>query len=84
MLESPRCGARTRVGGSCRSPAVSGKRRCRMHGGAKGVGAPKENQNAIKHGTYTKIAFQQRKEMRDLLKEAQKLVRISNEPKDVA
>jgi glucans biosynthesis protein len=30
---APRCGARTRGGGACRSPAVRGKRRCRMHGG---------------------------------------------------
>ncbi|MGA8688593.1 MAG: HGGxSTG domain-containing protein [Methyloceanibacter sp.] len=34
MLASPRCGAKTRSGGSCRSPAVSGKTRCRIHGGA--------------------------------------------------
>ncbi|MGC1319451.1 MAG: HGGxSTG domain-containing protein [Pseudolabrys sp.] len=39
MLSSPRCGARNRRGGFCRSPAVSGKRRCRMHGGAPGSGA---------------------------------------------
>jgi hypothetical protein len=31
-----------------------------MHGGAKGTGAPAGNQNAWKHGTYTKEAFQQR------------------------
>ncbi|MGC1177874.1 MAG: HGGxSTG domain-containing protein [Methyloceanibacter sp.] len=30
MLASPRCGAKTRSGGSCRSPAVSGKTRCRI------------------------------------------------------
>ena len=38
MLASPRCGAQTRSGGSCRSPAVSGKKRCRIHGaeGAEG------------------------------------------------
>ncbi|MFX7914628.1 HGGxSTG domain-containing protein, partial [Acinetobacter baumannii] len=35
MLASARCGARTRLGGACRAPAVRGKRRCRMHGGAK-------------------------------------------------
>ena len=36
MLASPRCGAKTRSGGACRSPAVSGRKRCRMHGGARG------------------------------------------------
>lgn len=30
----PRCGAKTRAGGSCRWPVVAGKRRCRFHGGA--------------------------------------------------
>ena len=30
---APRCGARTRAGCPCRSPAVRGKQRCRMHGG---------------------------------------------------
>src|SRR5271157_2872335 len=29
----PRCGAHTRSGCPCRSPAVRGKLRCRMHGG---------------------------------------------------
>ncbi|WP_404947166.1 HGGxSTG domain-containing protein [Rhizorhabdus wittichii] len=45
----PRCGARTRSGHPCRSPAVNGSRRCRMHGG-KGSGAPRGNRNAWKHG----------------------------------
>jgi len=31
--ERPRCGAKTRAGGSCKAPAVRGKSRCRMHGG---------------------------------------------------
>ena len=64
MLSSPRCGARTRLGLACRSPAVSGKKRCRMHGGAKGSGAPKANQNALKHGAYTKRAVLRRTELR--------------------
>ena len=53
MMASERCGARTRAGGACRSPAVSGRRRCRMHGGAQGSGAPKGNSNALKAGLYT-------------------------------
>jgi len=79
MLASLRCGATTRTGASCRSPAVSGKRRCRMHGGAKGSGAPKGNQNAWKHGTYTKDAFQQRREMRDMVRQVQKLLSEGND-----
>ncbi|MGE3693228.1 MAG: hypothetical protein AB7F98_17775 [Novosphingobium sp.] len=33
MLTSPRCCASTRSGKSCRSPAVAGTQRCRMHAG---------------------------------------------------
>ncbi|WP_423228900.1 hypothetical protein [Sphingomonas jatrophae] len=29
---------------------MRGKKRCRMHGGARGSGAPKGNSNALKHG----------------------------------
>jgi hypothetical protein len=32
--------------------AVHGKKRCRMHGGASGSGAPKANRNARKHGLF--------------------------------
>ena len=59
MLASPRCGAKTRSGKPCRSPAVTGKKRCRMHGGAKGSGAPKGNQNAYKDGAYTREALEE-------------------------
>ena len=31
--DRPRCGAKTRAGGSCNAPAVPGKERCRTHGG---------------------------------------------------
>jgi hypothetical protein len=40
MHGATRCGAKTRRGTACQSPAVRGKRRCRMHGGAPGSGAP--------------------------------------------
>jgi hypothetical protein len=53
MKLSPRCGAWTRSGGACRAPAVSGRARCRMHGGAAGSGAPRGNKNALKSGLYT-------------------------------
>jgi len=53
MQESPRCGARTRSGAPCKSPAVRGQARCRMHGGAKDSGAPKGNTNAYRHGLYS-------------------------------
>ena len=74
MLASVRCGAKTRSGVACRSPAVQGKRRCRMHGGAAGSGAPKNNKNALKHGLYTKEAIEARKQLRTLLRQSRKLV----------
>ena len=52
LAEAPRCGARTRAGMECQSPAVSGKQRCRMHGGTN-PGAPIGNRNARKHGGYS-------------------------------
>ena len=55
MHLSPRCGARSkRTGEPCRSAAMKNGR-CRMHGG-KSTGAPKGNQNALKHGNYTAAA----------------------------
>jgi hypothetical protein len=75
MLGSPRCGAKIRCGGPCRSPAVHGKKRCRMHGGAPGSGAQKGNQNARRHGLFTGDAIAERKEIRVLLGEARRLLR---------
>jgi len=60
MKRITRCGARTRSGTPCRSPAVRGKRRCRMHGGAAGSGAPIGNKNALRHGHYTAEAIAER------------------------
>ena len=74
MLASPRCGAKTRSGGSCRSPAGRGKRRCRMHGGAPGSGAPSGNQNARRHGRFTGDAIAERRQIEALLGEAWKLL----------
>jgi glucans biosynthesis protein len=70
MLSSQRCGARTRSGKPCASPAVSGKKRCRMHGGAHGSGAPAGNKNALKHGLYTREAIAQRRQLRQLIRQS--------------
>ena len=67
MRQSPRCGAKTRAGTPCQAPAVYGKKRCRMHGGAHGSGAPKDNQNALKHGMYSRDTLEFKKHMRKLL-----------------
>jgi hypothetical protein len=74
MLASLRCRAKTRSGGACRSPAVHGKKRCRMHGGAPGSGAPRANQNARKHGLFTGDAIAERRQIQVLLGEARKLL----------
>lgn len=69
MHLAPRCGARTRRGAACQQPATA-KGKCRMHGGAKGSGAPKGNKNALKHGRYTAEAIAERRLLSRLLKEA--------------
>jgi uncharacterized protein YjcR len=78
MLASLRCGAKTRRDSACRSPAVRGKKRCRMHGGAQGSGAPRENQNARKHGLFTRGAIEERRRIEALIGEVQKLLKEMN------
>ena len=75
MMSSPRCGAKTRAGEPCRAPAVAGKKRCRMHGGALGSGAPKGNRNALKHGAFTRQAIAERLKLRDLVRQSRALIR---------
>jgi uncharacterized protein YjcR len=74
MLASQRCGAKTRSGKPCMSPAVSGKKRCRMHGGAPGSGAPRGNKNALKHGRYTREAIAERRQVLALVQQARMLL----------
>jgi hypothetical protein len=75
MLSSPRCGAKTRLGKPCNSPAVRGKKRCRMHGGAPGSGAPPGNQNALKHGLHTREAVEERRQLQALLRQSRELLK---------
>ena len=74
MLESLRCGAKTRSGKPCKSPAVAGKKRCRMHGGAPGSGAPRGNKNALKNGLYTREAIEERRQLRAFMRQSRKLL----------
>jgi glucans biosynthesis protein len=73
-----RCGARTRTTGApCKAPAMKGKARCRLHGGAS-PGAPKGEQNGnYRHGRRTQEAETQRRQGRALLRE---LLRLLAEP----
>lgn len=70
LAAAPRCLAKTRKGTECQSPAMRGRRRCRMHGGTNS-GPPKGNQNALKHGGYSAKTLQAVR----LLKEMARLVR---------
>jgi hypothetical protein len=74
MLASPRCGAKARSGGACRSPAVHGRKRCRMHGGAPGSAAPRGNQNARKHDLFTRDAIAERRQIQALLGETRRML----------
>nr|WP_276008035.1 HGGxSTG domain-containing protein [Bradyrhizobium sp. 139] len=74
MWASPRCGAGTRSGTACRAPAVHGKARCRMHGGAWRSGAPRGNQNARTHGAFAQDGIAERRAIRALLDETSKLL----------
>ena len=65
-----RCGAKTRSGKPCQSPAVAGRARCRMHGGAKGSGGPSGARNGnYKHGRYTAETRATRKWIRESIRE---------------
>lgn len=75
MQATQRCGAQTRNGEPCRAPALRGKTRCRMHGGAAGSGAPFGNKNAVKHGFFTRDAIEERKFVRTVLIEAENVLR---------
>jgi glucans biosynthesis protein len=74
MLSSRRCGTKTRSGKPCKSPAVSERKRCRMHGGAPASGAPRGNKNALKHGRYTREAIEDRRQLRDFLRQTRMLL----------
>jgi hypothetical protein len=68
MHLSSRCGARTRSGRPCQSPAMPNGR-CRMHGGPS-PGAPKGNKNAYKHGLYSAEAIARRRSISLLIRAA--------------
>lgn len=73
MHESPGCGARTRSGAPCHSPAMANGR-CRMHGGTS-PGAPRGNSNALKYGYYSAVAIADRRAIADLLRSMRSLAK---------
>ncbi len=71
MLGSSCCGARSRSGNPCRSPAMTNGSR-RMHG-RQSSGAPKGKANAPKLGLHTADAIVERREIAALLREMREL-----------
>ena len=71
-----RCGARTKRnnGSPCQAPAVRGKRRCRIHGGSKGSGGQRGNNNALKHGLTTAAIKCFKKEIKTTIYETTRLI----------
>jgi hypothetical protein len=66
---APRCLARTRAGTPCQKAAATGKKRCRMHGGAKGSGAPRGERNgSYRHGLFTGEAKAERRSLRAMIR----------------
>jgi len=56
------CGAKIRQGGRCLDVPAEGKKRCRLHGGAEGSGAPKGGRNGrYKHGWYSTAKIAERR-----------------------
>lgn len=55
------CTAKTRVGEPCKAKAVTGKTKCRVHGGAN-PGPPVGNANSLKHGIYGAYLTDEEKE----------------------
>ena len=65
MHRALRCRASSkRSGGQCQAPAVRGYAVCRMHGA--GGGAPRGNQNALKHGAHSAASLALTKEVNSL------------------
>jgi hypothetical protein len=72
------CGARTRAGRPCRQAAVTGRARCRMHGGAKGSGGPRGYRNGnFKHGIWTRESVEERGAVRQQIRQIKQLLRAT-------
>ena len=75
LAKARRCGARTRAGHPCRQAAVTGRARCRMHGGAKGSGGPRGDHNGnFKHGLWTHENLATRRAVRAKVREIRGLL----------
>jgi hypothetical protein len=76
--QAPRCGANTRRGSPCQCPAMANGR-CRLHGGLstgpKTVAGIERIRRAVtKRGRYTASMMAERRDVRELVKEARMLL----------
>ena len=62
MHLSPRCGAKTRSGSPCRSPAMPNGR-CRMHGGSSPEAPEGKANGNYRHGQFTCDAIAERRQL---------------------
>jgi len=77
--KAPRCGAKTRRGTPCQSPAMQNGR-CRMHGGASTgprtrEGLENSRRARWKHGQYSAPALAEHKRIRELLRQTRELMK---------
>ena len=73
------CGARLRRGGRCALPPSPGRQRCFQHGGARGIGAPKGNDNAHKHGLFSRVEVAERRRINDFIRACNALLQRVDE-----
>jgi len=63
-----RCGARTRRGTTCQSPAMPNGR-CRIHGGRSPGARPAERNGNWRGGFYSQQSQAERRRLRDLIRQ---------------
>src|SRR5882757_5062796 len=76
---APRCGAQTRQGRACQSPAMA-NRRCRMHGGTStgprtAEGLARSRRARWKHGLYSGKTRAEHRRVRELLIQSRALLK---------
>ena len=77
-MNAPRCGAKTRKGTPCKSPAMANGR-CRMHGGKSTgprtpEGLERSRKANYKHGNYSAEAIAERRYISQLLRDSREIL----------
>ena len=71
VIHATKCGAQTRTGGRCRQPVITGRNRCRMHGGKtpRGLANPNTRTGLYSRDMPTQMLarFEQAQKDRELL-----------------